>query len=145
VNGGTRVTPAVRVPLGLLFFAWLYGTPFLFLVGMFRRMAYATVSTSVVAVQYGALTDRYLIGALALDVAAPLLGLATAAWTKDRYWARHFTIALAGMLLVLLAFAVASSAAAAPLIGSVPGNRVPIAPYTGCVAYSGGTNTCPGG
>jgi len=145
VSAGARFTRAVRVPLGVVFFAWLYGTPFLFLVGLSRRMAYASVATSVVAGPYGAVTDRYLIGALVLDVAAPLLGFAVAAWTKDRYWMRHFTIALAGMLLVLLAFAVAAGAATAPLIGSVPGDRVPIAPYTGCVAYSGGNNTCPGG
>jgi hypothetical protein len=138
-------TAAVRLPLGLLFFAWMYGTPFLAVVGIIRRAEDGYFATAAAAERFAAVTDRFLIGAIVLNVAAPVIGLTVAVATKDAYWKRHFRYAVAGMLVIFLAYAVAESSSLTGLIGHVPVDHAPRPAYTGCVAYSGGRNTCPGG
>ncbi|MEV0895293.1 hypothetical protein [Actinoplanes sp. NPDC049802] len=133
-----------RTTLGALFFGWLYGVPFLLIVGLIRRATPPTLATRADAEHFGAVTDRYLGAAMILNAAVPLLGLLLAALLHDRYWRTHFLAALAGMLLFLAVYGTAASQSAAPLIGTVPPALEPAPRVTQCIPTSGG-RTCPGG
>ncbi|AGL20029.1 hypothetical protein L083_6519 [Actinoplanes sp. N902-109] len=130
--------------LDLLFFAWLYGAPFLLIVGLIRRVEAPTFATRDAAEHFGATTDRILTAALVLTIATPIGGVVLAVLLKDVFWARHFTGALAGMLLYLILFAAARRHATAPLIGTVPADQQPVPRVTRCIPISGGRG-CPGG
>ncbi|MEV6813197.1 hypothetical protein [Micromonospora sp. NPDC051296] len=74
--------------------------------------------------------------------AAPVLGMAVALAAGRRRWVIRFGYALGFAVLVGFALSGIQSMAHAPLFGQTvePSPRPP-----SCVAYSGGTNTCPGG
>ncbi|WP_204299762.1 hypothetical protein [Actinoplanes campanulatus] len=133
-----------RTTLGALFFGWLYGVPFLLIVGLIRRYTLPTFATRAEAEHFAVVTDRYLSAAMGLNVAVPLLGLLVAVMLRDRYWRTHFLGALAGMLLFLAAYGMAATQSAAPLIGTVPPALEPVPEVTVCIPASGG-RTCPGG
>jgi hypothetical protein len=133
-----RVGPAV------LFLGWLYGVPFLLIVGLIRRASSPYLLTRAEATAFGATTDRFLVAALALNLLLPVTGLLIARVTRDGFWTRHFIGALAGMVSVYLAVLIAARAVTAPLIGDVPTDREPAPAVTQCIPRSGGTG-CPGG
>ncbi|GGN60167.1 hypothetical protein GCM10010112_16120 [Actinoplanes lobatus] len=133
-----------RTTLGALFFGWLYGVPFLLIVGLIRRYTLPTLATRAEAEHFAAVTDRYLSTAMGLNVAVPLLGLLVAVMLRDRYWRTHFLGALAGMLLFMAVYAMAATQSAAPLIGTVPPTLEPVPEVTVCIPTSGG-HPCPGG
>ncbi|MGK5742580.1 hypothetical protein [Micromonospora sp. URMC 103] len=133
-----------RLGLGGLFLAWLYGVPFLLVVGLIRRTATPYTPTREAAQAFGATTDALLTAGLLLNAALPLLGLLLARLAGDRRWWRHFGWALGGTVLVYLAVALAGSMATGPLIGHTPADREPVPPVGHCVPVSGGRG-CPGG
>ncbi|MFV2088711.1 hypothetical protein [Micromonospora sp. LOL_021] len=133
-----------RVGLGVLFFSWLYGVPFLLIVGMIRRMSSPYLATRAEAQAFGATTDTVLTTALVLNLALPAVGLLLAWLIRDRYWIRHFLGSLAGAVLIYFAVAVAGQAARTPLIGWTPVDNEPEPRVTRCIPTSGG-RSCPGG
>jgi hypothetical protein len=133
-----------RVVLAAVFFGWLYGAPFLLIVGLSRRASTPYVPTPAEATAFGATTDTFLTAALALNV-LPVLGMLLAGLSRDRYWVLHFTGALVGVAAICLTMVIAARAAAtAPLIGDVPAHQEPAPHVTQCLPRSGGTG-CPGG
>lgn len=135
-----------RFGLGLLFFAWLYGVPFLLIVGLIRRTSSPHLATRAAAEQFGATTDAILITALALNLALPASGMLLARLLREPYWRRHFAWSLVGMGVIYFGYTVAGSAATAPLIGWTPADQEPPPPppVGRCVPISGGRG-CPGG
>jgi hypothetical protein len=132
------------VGLGVLFVAWLYGVPFLLGVGLIRRTTSPYMPTRAGADAYGAVTDRWLMAGLLLNLAIPVLGVVLARVAGERFWTSHFTAAIAGAVLIFVAMALVSSQATTSLLGHVPASDEPPAAVTGCVQYSGGPS-CPGG
>ncbi|MFC0503227.1 hypothetical protein [Micromonospora costi] len=133
-----------RLGLGGLFFAWLYGVPFLLAVGLMRRAATPYTPTREAARAFGATTDALLTAGLLLGAALPLVGLLVARLAEERLWWRHFAWALGGTALLYLAVALAGSTATGPLIGHTPAHQEPVPPVGHCVPVSGGRG-CPGG
>jgi hypothetical protein len=133
-----------RAGLGVVFFAWLYGVPFLLIVGLIRRTSKPFLATHAAAQEFGGTTDSVLTTALVLNLALPLIGSLAAHLVRDRYWARHFAWSLAGMVAIYFAVSVAATAATAPLIGWTPDDQEPTPPVTRCIPVSGG-HGCPGG
>jgi hypothetical protein len=140
---------AKRTPVdlvaGVVLFAWLYGVPFLLLVGLIRRTSSAHVSTVEQADQFAAVTDRFLIWGLALNLAIPAVGLLLAAAIRQWHVIRRFgwmVLAAFGLYLVI---GMVGSVATGPLIGHRPvsDQPAPEAPQH-CVPRSGG-HGCPGG
>jgi hypothetical protein len=127
----------------MLFFAWLFGVPFLLLVGLIRRVAAPTFGTRAAAEAFAATTDTLLVTALVANLILPVSGLLLARYLGERFWRRHFGAATALMPLVFVGFALLQSAASAPLIGTVPPDREP-PPAGHCIPISGGRG-CPGG
>ncbi|WP_433532973.1 hypothetical protein ACQPYA_13770 [Micromonospora sp. CA-263727] len=125
--------------LGVVFFGWMYGGPLLILLGLANR---TTTFPDADLAAVHARTTRYFVAGLAVTFGAPVLGLAVALAAGRRRWAVRFGYAIGFALLVGLALAGIQSMARAPLSGQTvePSPRPP-----SCVAYSGGTNTCPGG
>ncbi len=109
-----------RFGLGALLVAWLYGVPFLLIVGLIRRTSSPYVATNAAARAFGATTDTILTTALLLNLALPAAGVLLAMLVRDEYWKRHFVWALAGMAVIYFAVAIAAAAATAPLIGWTP-------------------------
>jgi hypothetical protein len=133
-----------RFGLGVLFFAWLYGVPFLLIVGLVRRTSSPYTPTYEAAQGYGATTDALLTSGLVLNAALPLTGLLLAWLGGERAWRRHFIWAMAGVVAVYLGISVVSAAASTPLMGHVPSHPEPPITITHCVPISGGRG-CPGG
>src|SRR5690606_22565505 len=133
-----------RAALCALLLAWLYGVPFLLIVGLIRRTSSPHLATRAEAQAFGATTDAVLIAALALNLAVPLSGVLLARLAREPYWTRHFAWSLAGTVLICLAVSAADAAATAPLIGYTPADQEPVPPVDHCVPISGGRG-CPGG
>jgi len=133
-----------RTGLGALFFGWLYGVPFLLIVGLIRRTSAAAFATHAEAERYAAVTDRFLSIALVVNVAIPVGGLILARLLDDKFWLRHFAGSLAGLALIFMLVAVVAGRASAPLIGTVPPDHEPQPRVTQCIPISGG-HGCPGG
>jgi hypothetical protein len=133
-----------RVGLAALFFGWLYGVPFLLIVGLLRRTSSPYVPMRAQAAAFGATTDTFLVAALVLNLALPVTGLLFAQLIRDSYWTRHFIGALVGLVLIYLVVSIAASAATAPLVGNVPADQEPVPSVTQCIPISGGRG-CPGG
>jgi hypothetical protein len=133
-----------RAGLGALFFGWLYGVPFLLIVGLIRRTSAAAFATRAEAERYAVVTDRFLSIALVVNVAIPVGGLILARLLDDKFWLRHFAGSLAGMTLIFVLVAVVAGRASAPLIGTVPPDHEPQPRVTQCIPISGG-HGCPGG
>ncbi|HEU4422620.1 MAG TPA: hypothetical protein VFR67_08770 [Pilimelia sp.] len=131
-----------RFGLGVLLFAWLYGVPFLLVVGLIRRTSSPYTPTYEAAKAFGAATDALLTSALVLNAALPATGLLLAWLARERVWRRHFAGALVVMPAIYVATAMAAAAATAPLIGHVPSHPAP--EVTRCIPVSGG-HGCPGG
>ncbi|MCO1598060.1 hypothetical protein M8C17_23195 [Micromonospora sp. RHAY321] len=133
-----------RLGLGGLFFAWLYGVPFLLVVGLIRRTSTPYTPTRDAAQAFGATTDALLTAGLVLNAALPAAGLLLAALSGEPTWRRHFGWALGGMVLVYLGVALAGSMATTTLIGHDPADQESDPPVGHCVPISGGRG-CPGG
>jgi len=133
-----------RVGLGMLFFAWLYGVPFLLIVGLIRRTSSPYMANHAAAQAFGTTTDTILTAALVLNLALPVAGVLLARLVRDRYWTRHFIGSLVGMVLIYIAVSIAASAATAPLIGWTPTDQETKPRVTQCIPISGG-HGCPGG
>ena len=133
-----------RTGLGALFFGWLYGVPFLLIVGLIRRASPPRFATHAEAERYAAVTDRFLTIALVLNVAIPVGGLILARLLDEKFWLRHFAGSMAGLALIFILVAVVAGRATAPLIGTVPPDQGPQPRVTQCIPMSGG-HSCPGG
>jgi len=133
-----------RIGLGVLLFAWLYGVPFLLIVGLIRRTSSPYLATRAAAQAFGASTDTILVTVLVLNLALPLAGVLIALLVRDRYWTRRFVWSLVGMALIYFAFAIVGSVARTPLIGWTPADQEPAPRVTRCMPRSGGRG-CPGG
>ncbi|BCJ39705.1 hypothetical protein GCM10010168_78390 [Actinoplanes ianthinogenes] len=115
-----------RAGLGTLFFGWMWGVPFLLIVGLIRRDKDFPAT-------------GYLTAALVLDLVVPIGGLLLARLLSDRFWARQFEGALVGMAALFLAWAVIAGSGGSPEPAPEPSPRV-----SRCVQFSGG-HQCPGG
>lgn|GEM_PF-2685676 len=133
-----------RIGLGMLLLGWLYGVPFLLIVGLIRRTSSPYLDTRAQAQAFGATTDTILTTALVLNLALPAAGMLLAWLIRDRYWIRHFVGALVGAALIYCAVAIAGRAATTPLIGWTPTDNEPAPQVTQCIPTSGG-RSCPGG
>lgn len=133
-----------RGGLGALLVAWLYGVPFLLIVGLIRRTSSPFMATHAAALAFGATTDTILTAALVLNLAIPVAGVLLARLVRDQYWTRHFVWSLVGMALIYFAVVIAGGAATAPLIGWTPADQEPAPRVTRCIPFSGG-HGCPGG
>lgn len=133
-----------RVGLGVLLLGWLYGVPFLLVVGLLRRTSADSLPTRAAAQAYGATTDRFLTTALLLNAVLPMVGVLLAHLLRDGYWTRHFVGALVGMVLLFGLVMVAESLSTGPLIGWTPEDQEPAPRVTRCIPTSGG-RSCPGG
>ncbi|GIF63860.1 hypothetical protein Ais01nite_18950 [Asanoa ishikariensis] len=130
--------------LGALLLAWLYGVPFLLIVGFIRRTSTPHLATHAQARAFGATTDTILVTALALNLALPAAGLLLALLLRSRPWIRQFAWTLGGTALIYVAVSIAPAAATAPLIGRTPADQEPAPAVTRCIPISGGRG-CPGG
>jgi hypothetical protein len=133
-----------RVGLGTLFFAWLYGVPFVLLVGLVRRTSKPYTPTHADAVAFGTTTDTWLWVGLVLNLVLPVAGLVAAGLVRDGFWLRHFGFAAAGLVVIYIVVAAVGSAGTGGLIGHVPADREPAPVITQCIPRSGG-HGCPGG
>ncbi|MET8279383.1 hypothetical protein [Micromonospora sp. NPDC005174] len=133
-----------RLGFGGLFFAWLYGVPFLLLVGVLRRVSQPYTPTHDEAQAFGATTDALLTIGLLLNGALPVMGLLLAVLAGDAVWRRHFAWAFGGVALIYVAVALVGSMATGGLTGHVPADREPAPQITQCIPVSGGRG-CPGG
>ncbi|MFF0470016.1 hypothetical protein ACFYPX_21580 [Micromonospora zamorensis] len=129
-----------RLGLGGLFFVWLYGVPFLLLVGLIRRTSEPYAPTHEAAQAFGAGTDAVLIAALLLN-GLPIVGLWLAG---EGDWSRHFRWAVGGMVVVYLMIVLVGRMATGVLIGHTPADDEPAPAVTQCIPRSGGRG-CPGG
>jgi hypothetical protein len=127
-----------RAGLASEFFGWLYGVPFLIIVGLLRRTSSPYLSTHAQAVAFGATTDRLLLAGLVLNLALPIVGIVVARIARDEYWTWHFGAPLLGAVLMYVLVSIAGSAASAPLIGTVPTDHEPAPRVTQCIPVSGG-------
>jgi hypothetical protein len=132
-----------RAGLGLLFFGWLYGVPFLLVVGLVRRAWSGSAATNAEAVAFGRITDIVLLTGLCLNLLLPAAGIVWSLW-RARDWVAEFVTALVGMFLIFLAVTVVAGQAGTPLIGHRPDSREPRPQITQCIPISGGRG-CPGG
>ncbi|MFF0229462.1 hypothetical protein [Micromonospora sp. NPDC005254] len=133
-----------RLGLGGLFFAWLYGVPFLLLVGLIRRLARPYTPTADEAQAFGATTDALLTTGLVLNAVLPVLGLLLAGLAGEALWRRHFAGALGGTVLLYVAVALVASLTTGGLTGHIPADQEPDPVVTQCIPISGGRG-CPGG
>ncbi|MEV0155520.1 hypothetical protein AB0H57_17500 [Micromonospora sp. NPDC050686] len=133
-----------RLGIGLLFFAWLYGVPFLLIAGLLRRTSSPYLATDAAARSFGATTDTLLVAALVFNLALPVAGLLLARLVGDRYWTHHFLWSLLGVALIYALFGMVGNGARAPLIGWTPADQQPAPRVTQCIPISGGRG-CPGG
>ncbi|MEV4658477.1 hypothetical protein [Micromonospora sp. NPDC049301] len=133
-----------RLGLGGLFLTWLYGVPFLLVVGLIRRTSTPYTPTHDAARAFGATTDALLTAGLVLNAALPLTGLLLAGLAGEAGWRRHFGWALGGTVLLYLVVALAGSMATSTLIGHTPADEEPDPPVGHCIPISGGRG-CPGG
>jgi len=133
-----------RLGLGGLFFAWLYGVPFLLLVGLIRRVSRPYTPTYAEAKAFGASTDALLTTGLLLNAVLPVVGLLLAGLAGEAVWRRHFAWAFGGVALLYVAVALVGNMATSALIGHVPADQEPAPQITQCIPVSGGRG-CPGG
>ncbi|GAA4608860.1 hypothetical protein BJY16_007046 [Actinoplanes octamycinicus] len=115
-----------RLGLGALFCGWLWGVPFLLIVGLIRRDADVPAG-------------GYLTAALLLNLVVPITGLLVARLLNDRFWSGQFKGALVGVVAFLMVLAVIAGTGAEPEPDPEPSPRV-----SRCVQFSGG-HSCPGG
>jgi hypothetical protein len=109
--GGLARCPMKRVGLGVLLLAWLYGVPFLLIVGLIRRTSSPFMATHAAALAFGATTDTILTAALVFNLTLPVAGVLLAWLIRDQYWTRHYVWSLAGMVLIYLAVMLAGLSA----------------------------------
>jgi hypothetical protein len=133
-----------RAGLGLLLLTWLYGVPFLLIVGLIRRSSAPYLASHAAAQAFGATTDILLTAGLILNVVLPVAGWVLAVVLGDRARMRSFAWSSVGVVLIYLLTAVAASMASTPLIGTDPGDHEPAPRVTQCIPVSGG-HGCPGG
>ncbi|GIJ30490.1 hypothetical protein Vqi01_56520 [Micromonospora qiuiae] len=133
-----------RVGFSVLLCTWLYGVPFLLVVGLVRRTSSPYLPTRSAAEGFGTTTDTILSTALLLNLALPVVGALLAGLVGDQEWTRRFLWSLVGMALIYFAVSIAGSAATAPLIGHTPSDEEPTPRTTQCIPISGGRG-CPGG
>jgi hypothetical protein len=131
-----------RTALGALFFGWLYGVPFLLIVGLLRWWSPSTFATDAAADHFATVTGHYLIAALLLNGVVPLAGSLLAKLSRDPFWSRHFAGALVGMVFVYVLFWALTERAVRPLLG--PESPTPAPTVTQCIPVSG-RHGCPGG
>ena len=116
----TRRAAWIDRGLAAVFFAWLYGVPFLLGVGLLRRGRNPPVLFSFEGAQaYAARTDALMIWGLLLNAVLPLTG-AFLAWGLRPPWLRRFGLAGAGAVVVLLVFAIIAGQADTHLFGRLP-------------------------
>jgi hypothetical protein len=140
-RGGDRLR---RTGLGLILICWLYGVPFLLIVGLIRRTESPTFADLASAERYGHGTDRLLVAGLLLNVVLPVAGLVLARLGRVRCSKRQFGGALVGAVVIFALLGLAGGRAHAPLIGTTPPDTGPPPPVTHCIPRSGGQG-CPGG
>lgn len=128
-----------RAGLGALFYAWLYGAPFLFIVALIRRTSTPFTPTRADAEAFGATTDTLFTVAMLVNVALPALGLLLGKVTAEQGWTRHFMGALVAVPVLFVVLCLAGSTASTPIVGHVPDDLEPPVPVTGCA------HDCPGG
>ncbi|MFC8848555.1 MULTISPECIES: hypothetical protein [unclassified Micromonospora] len=134
-----------RVGPGVLFLAWFYGVPFLFVVGLVRRVSSPYVPTPAAARAFGATTYTILTAALVLNLVLPIAGALLARLVRDGYWRRHFAWSPVGVVLIYVAVAMVGSMATGPLFRWTPAVQGTTTPtITQCIPISGGRG-CPGG
>lgn len=138
-----------RGRLPALFFGWLYGVAFLFVVAFVRRLWLRSAAPADPTHTAAVATDVIMGAALVLNAVLPVAGLLLARRARDAYWTRHFAGSLAGAVLYYVMVVLATGMAGVPLLGAprtVPSARTgPAAPVHRCVALSGGRDDCPGG
>lgn len=128
-----------RAGLGALFYATMYGAPFLLIVALIRRTKVIWLPTRAEAESFGATTDALFIVGMLASVALPILGIALAKAAGEPGWGRHFLGALITAPLLFVILAAVGARASTPLIGHVPGDHGVPAPVTVCA------HECPGG
>ncbi|MFI5843251.1 hypothetical protein ACIA8K_26425 [Catenuloplanes sp. NPDC051500] len=74
-----------------LFFGWLYGVPFLLVLGLYRRTASPYLATRADVDAFASTTDTLLWASLILVWVLPAAGLALARWRQDERWTSAFT------------------------------------------------------
>lgn len=128
-----------RATLGVLFYSWLYGAPFLFVVALIRRTSTPWTPTRVEAEAFGATTDALFTAAMLVNVALPAAGLLLAGITGEQRWTRYFMGALVTVPVLFVVLCLAGSMSGTPLVGHVPDDLEPPPPATVCA------RECPGG
>ncbi|GAB3826170.1 hypothetical protein ACFPIJ_36210 [Dactylosporangium cerinum] len=128
-----------RTALGVLFYTWLYGTPFLLVVALIRRTAKPFTPTRAEAEAFGATTDTLFLIAMVTAVVLPAIGAVIAKTTDEPGWTRHFVGALIAAPLLFVILCAAGTTSSTPVIGHVPADLEPPSPVHGCA------HECPGG
>ncbi|BBH70959.1 hypothetical protein ACTI_76440 [Actinoplanes sp. OR16] len=122
-----------------LFYGWLFGVPFLLIVGVVRRASSPEFPDPAQTAHFATVTGRYLVAALALNIAVPLIGMAVAWRRGEKAWTERFIRSLWWMAVILLFQWALTSGSGQPARDEDPAPRV-----THCIPISGGRQ-CPGG
>jgi hypothetical protein len=93
---------------------WLYGTPFLLVVGLVRRSA--TVDFLPDSDAYRSAAESIILAGLALGVLVPLAGIGVAAKLGRSDWVRRFFAALVAEIGIALMSALTASYTVVPLL-----------------------------
>ncbi|MET7418655.1 hypothetical protein [Dactylosporangium sp. NPDC005555] len=128
-----------RAGLGVLFYAGIYGVPFLLIVAVIRRASKPWTPTHAAAEAFGATTDTLFITSMTAAVVLPALGLLLSKVLGEPGWARHFIGALVAAPLLFVVLCAAGSTASTPLVGHVPDDLETPSPVRVCA------HDCPGG
>jgi hypothetical protein len=128
-----------RIALGVLFYTWLYGTPFLLVVALIRRTSTPFLPTRAEAEAFGAATDTMFVVAMVAAVVLPAIGAVTARITDEPGWTRHFVGALIAAPLLFVILCAVGTTSGTPVIGHVPDDLEPPSPVRVCA------HECPGG
>ncbi len=128
-----------RAGLGVLFYLWLFGAPFVFIVALVRRSSAPWLPTHAEAEAFGATTDALFTVAMLVNVALPALGLLLSRLTGEQRWTRHFMGALVAVPVLFAVLCLAGSMASTPMVGHVPDDLESPSPVTVCA------RVCPGG
>lgn len=98
-----------RIWLGVLFYVWMYGAPFLFVIALIRRTSTPFTPAPGDAAAFESVTGTLFTVSLAADLLLPAAGLLLSKLTRDAGWQRQFTGALITVPLLFLVFCVAST------------------------------------